>query len=180
MKIISLPSEKCTHWIVPLHCNFPKCVWSVTVNATLHSGLHVFISPPQQLWHHLGLMTKCYPMSELMNMYTSPWLEKQLFSRSVANCPTLCDPMDCSMPCFRVFHHLLEFAQTHVHWVHDGIQLFHPRLSPSPPAFNLLPASGSFPVSRIFASGGQSIGASASASIFPMNIQGSFPLRLLV
>ena len=31
------------------------------------------------------------------------------------SCPTLCDPMDCSMPCFPVLHHLLEFAQTHVH-----------------------------------------------------------------
>ena len=39
-----------------------------------------------------------------------------------------------------------------------------------------LPASGSFPVSRFFASGGQSIGASASVSVLPMNIQGWFPL----
>ena len=30
--------------------------------------------------------------------------------------PTLCDPMDCSMPCFTVLHHLPEIAQTHVHW----------------------------------------------------------------
>ena len=41
-----------------------------------------------------------------------------------------------------------------------------------------LPASGSFPMSRLFPSGGQSIGASASASVLPMNIQGWFPLRL--
>ena len=40
------------------------------------------------------------------------------------------------------------------------------------------PASGSFPASQLFASGGQSIGASASASVFPMNIQGWFPLGL--
>jgi len=40
------------------------------------------------------------------------------------------------------------------------------------------PASGSFPVSQLFASGGQSIGASASASVLPMNIQGWFPLGL--
>ena len=40
------------------------------------------------------------------------------------------------------------------------------------------PASRSFPVSQLFKSGGQSIGASASASVFPMNIQGGFPLRL--
>ena len=40
------------------------------------------------------------------------------------------------------------------------------------------PASGSFPISRLFTSGGQSIGASASASVLPMSIQGLFPLRL--
>ena len=42
------------------------------------------------------------------------------------------------------------------------------------------PASGSFPVSQLFTSGGQSIGASASASVLPVNIQGWFPLRLMV
>ena len=37
-------------------------------------------------------------------------------------CLTLCSLMDCSMPGFPVLHHLLEFAQTHVHWVGDAIQ----------------------------------------------------------
>ena len=50
---------------------------------------------------------------------------------------TLCDPMDCSMPAFPVHHHLLELAQTHVHWVSDAIQPSCPLSSPSPPAFNL-------------------------------------------
>ena len=40
------------------------------------------------------------------------------------------------------------------------------------------PASGSFPMSRLFTAGGQSIGASASASVLPMSIQGWFPLGL--
>ena len=44
--------------------------------------------------------------------------------------------------------------------------------------FQSFPASGSFPVSYFFASGGQSIGASAWASVLPMNIQGWFPLGL--
>ena len=42
-------------------------------------------------------------------------------------CVTLCEPMDCSTPGFPVFHHLPEFAQTHVHWISDAIQLYHPR-----------------------------------------------------
>ena len=53
------------------------------------------------------------------------------------SCLALCDPMDCSTPGFPVFHCVLEFAQTHVHWVSDAIQPSHPLLSPSPPAFNL-------------------------------------------
>ena len=47
-------------------------------------------------------------------------------------CPTLCNPLDCSVPDFAVLHHLLEFAQTHVHWVSDAIQPFCPLSSPSP------------------------------------------------
>ena len=53
------------------------------------------------------------------------------------SCPTLCEPMDCSMPGFPVHHQLLELAQTHVHQVGDAIQPSHPLSSPSPPAFNL-------------------------------------------
>ena len=41
---------------------------------------------------------------------------------AIQSCPTLCNPMDCSMPGFTVLHHLLDFAQTHVHWVDDAIQ----------------------------------------------------------
>ena len=37
--------------------------------------------------------------------------------------PTLCDPVDCSMPSFLVHHQLQELAQIHVHWVKNGIQL---------------------------------------------------------
>jgi len=51
--------------------------------------------------------------------------------------PTLCDPMDCTMPGFPVLHHLLELAQTHAHQVSDAIQPSHPLSPPSLPAFNL-------------------------------------------
>ena len=54
----------------------------------------------------------------------------------------------------------------------------YPLSPPSPPALNLFPVSGSPPMSQLFASRGQSIGASASASVLPMNIQGQFPLGL--
>ena len=58
------------------------------------------------------------------------------------SCPTLCNSMDCSTPSFHVLHHLLEFAQTHVHWVGDAIQLSHSLSLPS--AFNLPQHQGLF------------------------------------
>ena len=93
-----------------------------------------------------------------------------LLSSVAQSCPTVCNPMDCSTASFPVHHQLPELAQTHVHRVSAAIQPSHPLSSPSPPAFNL-PSSRSFPVSQFFASGNQSTGASASASVLPMNIQ---------
>ena len=52
-------------------------------------------------------------------------------------CPTFCNPMDCSMPGFPVYHHLPELAQIHVHRVSDAIQPSLPLSSPSLPAFIL-------------------------------------------
>ena len=61
-------------------------------------------------------------------------------------------------------------------------QWYHPMTSSSVAHFisclQSFPASGSFPMSQFFTSGGQSIGASAPASVLPMNIQGWFPLGL--
>ena len=67
------------------------------------------------------------------------------------------------MPGFPVHHQLLELVPTHVYRVSDAVQPSHPLSSPSPPP------SGSFPVSQLFASGGQNTGVSASASDLPMN-----------
>ena len=52
-------------------------------------------------------------------------------------CPSLCNPMDCSMPGFPVHYQLSELAQTHALQVSDAIQPFHPLLSPFSPAFDL-------------------------------------------
>ena len=52
------------------------------------------------------------------------------------SCPTIYGPMDFSPSGLPVHHQLLEFTQTHVHWVSDAIQLSHPLSSPSPPTFN--------------------------------------------
>ena len=73
---------------------------------------------------------------------------------------TLCDPVNCGMLTFPVLHYFPEFTQTHVHWVGDAIQLSHSCIFPFSSRLQSFPASGSFPVSQLFASGGQSIGAS--------------------
>ena len=96
------------------------------------------------------------------------------FSSIAQSCLTLCDPMDCSTPGLPVHHQLLESTQTHVHWVSDAIQPSHLIIwwdvpfSSCPQSF---PVSESFQMSQPIASGGQSIGVSASTSVLPMNTQ---------
>ena len=97
------------------------------------------------------------------------------FSSVAQSCPTLCDPMNRSTPGLPVHHHLPEFTQTHVHrrWCHPAISSSVIPFSSCPQSF---PALGSFPVSQLFASGGWSIGVSASTSVLPMNTQDWSPL----
>ena len=84
--------------------------------------------------------------------------------------------MDRSTSGLPVHPQLPEFTQTHVHWVGDTIQPSHPLSSLSPSAFNLSQHQGLFQwISG--PSGGQSIGVSASTSVFPMNIQDWSPLE---
>ena len=88
-------------------------------------------------------------------------------------CPTFWDPMGCSMLGFPVHHQLLELAQIHVHRVGDAIQPSHP-VFPFSSCLQSFPASEYFQMSQFFTC----IGASASALVFPMNIQDWFPLGL--
>ena len=85
------------------------------------------------------------------------WRHLLLFDQLVAqSCPTLCNPMNCSTSALPVLHYLLEFSQTHVHWVGDT----HPTIcSIVPFSFSLqsFPGSGSFPVSQLLTSGEASL-----------------------
>ena len=89
------------------------------------------------------------------------------FSSVTQSCLTLCDLMNCSMPGFPVHHQLPEFAQTHPssQWYQSTISS---SVVPFSSHFQSFPASGCFPMSQCFASGGQIIGVSASASVLPM------------
>ena len=90
--------------------------WTVACQASLSMGF-----PRQEYW--VGLP------------FSSPNEEGQ-FSSVTHSCPTLYDPMDCSIPGFPVHHQLPELAQTPVHRVSDDSQPSHPLLSLSPPAFS--------------------------------------------
>ena len=89
------------------------------------------------------------------------------------SCLTHCHTMDCSTPCSSALHYLPEFAQ-----MSSLSQWHYPTISSSVVSFSFclqpFQASGSFPMNQLFASGGQSTGA--SASVLPMGIQGWFPL----
>ena len=121
--------------------------------------------------HKTKNSTQCIWIS-MMESYDKPQ-----FSSVPQLCPTLCNPMNCSTPGFSVHHHLPELTQTHpssqwCHWtISSSVIPFSSRLQS-------FPASGSFPMSQFFTSGGQSIGVSASASVLSMNIQDWFPLGL--
>ena len=92
-------------------------------------------------------------MSTYKKDITCPWIQIESWLtvltavnvRSVAqSCPTLCNPLDYSMPGFPIHHQLLEPAQTHAHRVGDAVQPSHPLSSPSPPAPNLSQHQGLF------------------------------------
>ena len=84
--------------------------------------------------------------------------------------------MDCGTPGFPVLHipRVCSNSCPLSQWCHPTISSFVIPFS-CPQSF---PASGSFPMSHFFMSGGRRIGASASASVLPVNIQGWFPLGL--
>ena len=129
--------------------------WLTT--AVLNCHFHVSGS-----WDFYNLILGCCPSAYCCSVAKS--------------CATLCDPMDCSPPCSSALHYLLEFAQKHPlsWWCHPTISS---SVVPFPSHLQSFPALGSFPTSQ-FASGGQSMGVSTSASVLPMNIQDWFPLGL--
>ena len=113
------------------------------------------------LIHHLHIWSTCPVLTKSLHaliIHTSVQL-----SSVAQSCLNLCDPMGCSTPGFPVHHQLLELSQTHVHRVSDATQ---PSVIPFSFCLQSFPASRSFPLSQFFASGGQNIGVSASASTF--------------
>ena len=124
--------------------------------------------------------TKESPLWEKKEQYTTPWfLCSGSPSRTVVSnfssiaqlCLTLRDTMDCSTPAFPVHHQLQVWACSNSCpsscWWHPTI-IF--SVIPFSSCLQSFPASGSFPSSQFFTSGGQSVGVSISTSVHPMNI----------
>ena len=125
---------------------------------------------------HLYCFHPSHLLLELLNILVTGLLALALCHCLVTQlCLTPCNPMDCSMPGFLVLCYLLEFAQIESMMPSNHLILCWPLL--------LLPSIFSsirvFSNELVFASGGQNIGASASASVLPMNTQGWFPLGLI-
>ena len=161
-------------WAIPksLHTFLPVFYfYSIKIKLSVCIYIHIYT----HIYNHTqDTHTYIYAHIYIMHMYA--------YCCSLPkSCLTLCDPMDCSTPGFPALLHLLAFAQTHVCWVlmsPNHLILCHPLLL-LPSSF---PVSGSSPMTWLFASAksciGQSVGASTSASVFPLNIQGWFPLGL--
>ena len=140
---------------ISLHCSFKKAfllffavfwnsiqlgisfTFSLAISLLFFSQLFVnlFRQPSASSDNHVAFLH--YSLFGLVLVIT--------YCCSVAqSCPTLCDPVNCSMPGFPILHNLLEFAQTHVHWVNDAIPPSSSLSSPAPPAFNLSQHQGLF------------------------------------
>ena len=151
-----------------------RCQQNLVISRGSRKNLIFSFLPSKGCWHSLA-NGYTNPVAASQGLFLCPWLLLCCCCCCTVakSCPTLCNPMDCSMPGFPALHWLPEFAQTHVHWVDNPISSSVAPFS-SCPQFS--PASGPFPKSQLFASGGQSKGT--SASVLPMSIQGWFPLGL--
>ena len=100
------------------------------------------------------------------------------FSSVTQSCPTLCDPhglQHARLPCPSPTPRACSNSCPSSWWCYSTILT---SVVPFASCLQSFPASGSFPMSQFFASSGQSIGTSASASVLPMKIQDWFPLGL--
>ena len=181
MKISPPPMAFLEYVFVPIHSIVSNSLWP-HVFSLLGSCVHEFSR--QEYRNGLPFPPPGDPPNsgiKPLSLASPAWAGQPFTSQSVSSvaqlCPTLCDTMDCSMPGFPVHHQFLELAQTCPlsRWCHPTISS---SVVPFSSCLQSFPASRSFPMSQFFASGGQIIRVSASASVLSINIQDWFPLGL--
>ena len=116
----------------------------------------------------------CFTTGGFAHLYFSMPVKDLLFSYSVLSGSLWpCELQHARLPCLSLSPSVCTNSCPLSRWCHPTISSSVSLFSSCPKS---LPASGSFPMSQLFAWGGQSVGASASASVLPMNIQDRFPL----
>ena len=160
----------------------PKC-WLTDEWITRRMGC-VRVCDGTMPFYFLGLQNHCGWWQQLWNLKTlAPWKKSYdklfLFSSSVISDfwwphqvqhARLPSPSVSSWACSNSCPLMMPTG--------DAIQPSHASVIPFSSCLQSFPASGSFPISWLFATGSKTIGASASSSVLPMNIQGWFPLGL--
>jgi len=142
----------------------------------LAPNIYILLSSGSLIGSSASLILLLVPSSAYFISITLLFIVFFFFFQSLNH---VCDPIYCSMSGFSVLHCHPEFAQSLVHWVNDAIQPSYP-VTPFSSCPQSFPALESFPMSELFTSGGQNIGASTLASVLPMNIQDWFSLGLPV
>ena len=150
--------------------------WTVALQTPLSMGLSRL-----EYWSGLPFPSP----RDFPNPGIEPWspalqadssLSESAVIQSINHVQLFCNPMNCSKPDFSLLHYLPEFAENHFPlswWCHLTISS---SVAPFSSCLQSFPESGSFPMSRLFTSGNQSIGASTSVTVLPMNTQDWFPL----
>ena len=156
-------------WWVLLYINMngPQlCMCSPILNhlSTILPNLYLWVIPKHQLWHpasciKLALHIFQFSSVQFSRLFVSDSLQSHGLQHARLPCPSP-TPGACSNLCALSW------------WCHPTISS---SVIPFSSHLQSFPASGSFPMSQFFASGCQSIGVSASASVLPMNIQDWFP-----
>ena len=143
----------------------PKLLWTL--------GYQLQLAHQPHLYSAVLLTAQAMVLSYTGCDLTVPWASVQFSCSVVSDSLQPHEPQPAGSPCpsptFRVYSNSCPLSQ----WCHPPISSC---VVPFSSHLQSFPASGSFQMSQFFASGGQSIGVSASASVLPMNIQNWFPL----
>ena len=138
-------------WVHSLGGKYPLEKGTVTHSSVLAWRISWTVLGVAKRWTRLSEFHTHFQLLSHVRLFATPWTAAHQASLS-----------------FTISWSVLEVMSIALVMPSKHLILCHP-ISSCPQSF---PASGSFPMSQLFSSGGQSIGASVSASIFPMNIQG--------
>ena len=112
--------------IIVAHCDYVSLMFFLKLSTVYRFFRLLFTLLILSISSHLPLYTtsaRSVPSRNLsVHILSLGVTLEELFSSVTQSCPTLCNPMDYSMPAFPVHHQLPEFTHTHVHWVVDAIQ----------------------------------------------------------